>query len=347
MSTSTGRRIASAWVAIGVVFAGLAGLSGTALAAATGSSDGSVWASAQVGTSSFVDGPYTADHAKDWSGFASAEATDDPWLADASSDLAYDDDYVGKDFRAVTVSGMATVNVYGDTSKPAQADSYSIYEVEFVLPTAQRYVLYGSLDASGNEVGGVEVQLDLTGPTPTSYDAKRLPSGTDDSLTIGEKGVLDAGAYRMTVRSDATANAPTDESGDATGTFQVRLVVGCQNAYTAGADLIRGTSRADILCGGGGADTIFAGGGPDIVLGGGGPDIIYGGGGVDDLRGQAGDDRIDGGPASDRLDGGGGGDTLLACDGVSDQVLGRSGFDTARRDKALDTVTGVERVRGC
>lgn len=347
MSTSTGRRIASAWVAIPLAFVGLAGLPGTTLAGTTGSSDGSVWASAQVGTSSFVDGPYTAGHVKDWGGFASAEATDDPSLASASSDLAYDDGYVGTSFRSVTVNGSATVSIERGTSKTTQADSYSVYEVDFVLATAQRYVLYGSLDATGLDVGGVEVKLDLTGPTPTSYDAKRLPSGSDDSAPIAEKGILAAGTYRMVIRSDATALLETDGSGDATGTFDIRLVVGCQNAYTRGADTIRGTGKADILCGGGGGDTISAKGGPDIVLGGGGPDIVFGGGGVDDLRGQAGNDRIDGGPASDRLDGGGGGDTLLACDGASDEVLGRSGFDTARREKALDTVTGVERVKGC
>ena len=73
-------------------------------------------------------------------------------------------------------------------------------------------------------------------------------------------------------------------------------------------------------------------------------DAIAGTGGPDTICGLAGNDRLTGGPGSDILDGGAGRDTLNARDGRRDVVRGGAGKDSARVDRGLDRVSGVERL---
>jgi Tol biopolymer transport system component len=80
----------------------------------------------------------------------------------------------------------------------------------------------------------------------------------------------------------------------------------CTISGTAAEDALRGTSRSDVLCGFGSNDLIIGVGGPDI---------------------------IDAGP---------GNDTVLARDHRRDRIHGGAGYDRARIDPGLDTMSAVE-----
>ena len=73
-------------------------------------------------------------------------------------------------------------------------------------------------------------------------------------------------------------------------------------------------------------------------------DFLVGLRGDDVLRGLGGRDKITGGPGRDVLEGGKGADTIVARDGRRDVVRGGEGKDSARVDRGLDVVTGVERL---
>lgn len=85
-------------------------------------------------------------------------------------------------------------------------------------------------------------------------------------------------------------------------------IPGCTLIGTAEAEAITGTSGRDVICG------------------------------------LAGGDRLTGGAGSDTLNGGAGNDTLNARDGGRDVVVGGPGHDSARIDRGLDRVRGVERI---
>lgn len=73
-------------------------------------------------------------------------------------------------------------------------------------------------------------------------------------------------------------------------------------------------------------------------------DFLVGLSGDDVLRGLGGRDKLTGGTGRDRLEGGEGVDTIIARDGRRDVVIGGLGKDSARVDRGLDRVTGVERL---
>ena len=73
-------------------------------------------------------------------------------------------------------------------------------------------------------------------------------------------------------------------------------------------------------------------------------DFLVGLGGDDVLRGGKGRDTVTGGPGRDVLEGGDGADTIIARDGRRDVVSGGDGKDSARVDRGLDRVSGVERL---
>ena len=73
-------------------------------------------------------------------------------------------------------------------------------------------------------------------------------------------------------------------------------------------------------------------------------DFLVGLRGDDVLRGLGGRDELVGGAGRDRLEGGEGADTIIAKDGRRDVVVGGPGKDSARVDRGLDRVSGVERL---
>ena len=106
---------------------------------------------------------------------------------------------------------------------------------------------------------------------------------------------------------------------------------------------IDGGSGDDELSGGQAADVIDGGPGNDSIVGFGGNDRLDGGSGNDEVDGSSGDDRVDGGPGADKLHGDGegdgdiaaqpfGNDTLIAQDGVRDEVDCDAGTDLAIAD---------------
>jgi len=110
------------------------------------------------------------------------------------------------------------------------------------------------------------------------------------------------------------------------------------------ADIV-GTGGDDVLVGTNASDVIVGLRGDDDIRGRGGDDLLCGGGGDDVLRGGGGDDLLEGGPGADALDGGPGADTAdyrSARRGIWVN-LGRG---MARLGAGLDTLTGVESIRG-
>jgi dipeptidyl aminopeptidase/acylaminoacyl peptidase len=73
-------------------------------------------------------------------------------------------------------------------------------------------------------------------------------------------------------------------------------------------------------------------------------DFLVGLSGNDVLRGLGGRDKLTGGTGRDVLEGGDGADTIIARDGRRDVVSGGPGKDSARIDRGLDRVSGVERL---
>jgi Ca2+-binding RTX toxin-like protein len=73
-------------------------------------------------------------------------------------------------------------------------------------------------------------------------------------------------------------------------------------------------------------------------------DFLVGLRGDDVLRGLGGRDRLTGGTGRDRLEGGDGADTIIARDGRRDVVRGGDDNDSARIDRGLDDVSGVEKL---
>ncbi len=127
----------------------------------------------------------------------------------------------------------------------------------------------------------------------------------------------------------------------------------------AGSDTLIGEGQNDDLDGGPGDEvdsgapnepSMLGGPGDDVLLGGPGDDFMGGGDGADELRGEDGSDKLRGDDGADYLVGGGrkdvlnggyGTDTLMAKDGVSDDVLGGPDADEAKVDNS-DVVSGVE-----
>lgn len=136
-----------------------------------------------------------------------------------------------------------------------------------------------------------------------------------------------------------------------------------------GSDLLDGGAGADELMGGddfdladytertapvtatlnGAADDGTAGEGDRIgtdvesIDGGSAGDRLTGDAGENGLFGEAGPDTLDGGAGADRLEGDSGDDTILARDGVADQINCGTGSDSAAIDNK-DTVVGCETV---
>lgn len=200
---------------------------------------------------------------------------------------------------------------------------------------------------------------------PALGGADPLDAGVRDQLgTLRSRpsdGMPDIGALEL------AQGRPSLQPGDGND-----LLVGTAGADTRagrlGNDLLRGLDGNDTLSGDEGGDALEGGAGADLLRGGGGFDNLFGGAGADRLFGEAGDDRLAGGADADRLAGGDGNDLLtggagndvLAGEaGVRDQASwlrdeGPAGLGVtvdlaggvARRGQEVDTLTGIEDLRG-
>jgi Ca2+-binding RTX toxin-like protein len=181
---------------------------------------------------------------------------------------------------------------------------------------------------------------------PAPAPVNRTPKGSGGGDTGGGSGGGGGGSPPSEPGPAAPGpTAPQPAGPTAPGGQPPVATIRCTIRGNRRANVLRGTRRADVICGGGGADRIIAGRGNDIVDGGPGADRIDGGAGNDRLGGAGGGDRIVGGPGRDTIDGGAGRDDLRAKDGTADTVQGGAGRDSARIDRRLDRVRGVERRR--
>jgi Ca2+-binding RTX toxin-like protein len=107
----------------------------------------------------------------------------------------------------------------------------------------------------------------------------------------------------------------------------VRKVCDTNCSGTAGDDHLIGTANPNTIRGLEGADLIQGNAGNDTLYGGLGGDAVYGGYGKDKVYGGAGNDYLDGGYGEDYINGGAGNDTIVAKDGLVDQVYCGDGYD--------------------
>jgi uncharacterized delta-60 repeat protein len=132
-----------------------------------------------------------------------------------------------------------------------------------------------------------------------------------------------------------------------TGNDQLFGGAGADRLYGwSGDDTIEAGAGNDQLTGQDGADNLYGGSGDDELFGGAGRDRLYSESGQDQLFGEGGDDRLyadyaAGAAGAATLHGGGGDDQLVTDDGLSDQLFGDDGTDSALADGA-DELDGVE-----
>jgi Ca2+-binding RTX toxin-like protein len=171
----------------------------------------------------------------------------------------------------------------------------------------------------------------------------RLAPGLgDDSVDGG------AGADEVSFATRGHTGVSADlRTGVATGQGTDTLISIERLFGSAEDDHLSGNSQANRLEGFGGDDVILGRGGDDRLTDdwtGSGNDRLFGGLGEDRLSGGDGSDFLRGGTGADILRGRAGPDRLRAKDGFRDEVRGGDGIDRARVDRALDFVSGVERV---
>ncbi|MBK5228297.1 MAG: hypothetical protein JJE05_07305 [Actinobacteria bacterium] len=219
-------------------------------------------------------------------------------------------------------------------------------------------------DATGDELGGVDVVFEETGEgdfaTPadaagttdqTGKAKTHLVSDTEGEQVVTATIAEDTGAGEP-AEVDECDRAAGDPTGAPAGQCQDSVTITWTDASidprcddpgvicgTDGDDVLVGTAGDDLIICGDGNDTVKAMGGDDIVECGNGNDEIEGGGGSDHLKGQGGNDTIAGGGGNDSASGGSGKDRLLGGKG-KDKLRGGSGNDNLKGGAGDDLING-------
>jgi Ca2+-binding RTX toxin-like protein len=135
-----------------------------------------------------------------------------------------------------------------------------------------------SEEGPGGVGGGTDVLQFGAGIDPTGVTVTKVNGDQDYLFTIG------GGADRVLVVKGAAeaANFWLEEVRFHNGTAWTRQYIATMLAsYSAGDDVINGTTGADVVRGGGGNDTLDGKAGDDTLVGGPGNDLLYGGQGND------------------------------------------------------------------
>ncbi len=247
--------------------------------------------------------------------------------------------------RSIRVGGDVGDNYVG----------YGAYGDRLTLSADGRYLVV----FSGSTVTSVNVGL-AWDPGTDKPDVLTGDAGANVIFGFGGDDVIDGGAGNDTLYGDAGDDIligglgdDTLDGGDgidtvdysgATGAVSVMLGYYSQDAGPMGRDSlisienIKGSAFADYVLGTDGAN---------VIAGGAGNDTLNGRGGNDVLRGEAGDDLINGGAGDDVIDGGDGIDIVFYDDERGVMVdLSKSGVAQNTRGAGIDTLTGIEGVKG-
>ncbi len=212
---------------------------------------------------------------------------------------------------------------------------------------------------SGSTVTSVNVDL-AWDPGTDKSDVLTGDAGANVIYGFAGDDVIDGGAGNDSLYGDAGNDTligglgddyldggdgiDTVDYSDATGAINVVLDYYSQNAGPMGRDSLISIEN---LKGSAFADYVLGTEGANVIAGGGGNDTINGRGGDDVLRGEAGDDLINGGAGNDVIDGGDGVDVVYYDDERGVMVdLSKSGIAQNTRGAGLDTLTGIEGVKG-
>jgi hypothetical protein len=205
-----------------------------------------------------------------------------------------------------------------------EAAASSELEVSFEVTDASTpFVLNAVISAETDGANDGCTAVAVESPSGEVFEVA-APSGCGDpsGLSIADAGVLEPGAYTLSVVAEGQVLNP--EAGSiASASFDLTLFVGdCSIVGTGGDDTLTGTSGDDVICGLGGRDTLFGGGGNDVIFG------------------DPGDDLVDGGPGDDQIFGGRGNDKGLYGRGGNDLILGEGGLDAIAGGVGNDVLDG-------
>jgi hypothetical protein len=215
----------------------------------------------------------------------------------------------------------------------------------------------------GRAAGAAAVAVVWLTGAGTAHAAFGVTVAPDSPFAVGEaSSIIAVTDLKRDGRADIVLSKPRTAGFRALpsptcGGQEPTIVVqpGVPNTWTAGDDVIVGTTGADVIGGGRGDDVICARGGDDVVRAGDGDDVVYGGSGddllaprqpsgglgADMLVGHSGDDHLIGGQGPDRLFGNAGDDRLSGNDG-DDVVAGGDGTDDCNGGPGADLTRTCE-----
>lgn len=231
-------------------------------------------------------------------------------------------------------------------------------------------------DATGQALGGENVDVHLTGPNdgarfcqPQGGSTRRAPdegahtgAETDEGLhtesdpdthhTEGETRPNGTFSFGVTSNAKGDSNITIwvdrndDDVPDSAESSDISVLHWVKRASGSGGKKCteRGTQGSDVLRGTSGTDVLCGLGGKDRLIGLGGKDTLVGGKGNDKLLGGRGNDRLSGAEGADLLKGGRGRDKLNGGLG-KDRLTGGSGRDFCAGGRGSDRSKGCETNR--
>jgi Ca2+-binding RTX toxin-like protein len=168
----------------------------------------------------------------------------------------------------------------------------------------------------------------------------RIDAGAGSDTIDGGVGsdTLDYSSWSGRIRVTPAWSSPTAQGSGTAEEYGATGALLSSDKFSYIENVIA-TAGNDLVSMGGDNNSVWGGAGDDYLIGGSGDDKVYGG---------TGNDLIDGGPGIDAVDGGDGIDTLF-WSGNSPFYLTvdlQAGTITYPGDPTVDTVTGMENVRG-
>lgn len=228
----------------------------------------------------------------------------------------------GNDFPVVVGGFVSGSTAHLSLAIPDATETNQDYDcgADFTGYATTSHFMAESLDA----VGGNDLTFGRSHPVIPTRTKEQDTSDSSETWQI-----QNTWSFKLTAPS-GSGSGNGGGSGGGSGTPP-----SSGNPPSRSACTIIGTRHADVLRGTNG---------PDVICGLGGNDKIYGRGGNDKIYAGSGNDFIDPGSGKDFVAGGPGNDRIKAKDGSRDLIGGGPGHDTAKVDKHLDRVTGVEKV---
>jgi Ca2+-binding RTX toxin-like protein len=219
-----------------------------------------------------------------------------------------------------------------------------------------------TLDAAGSATNDT-LAINVTDSGADAINAIDIVTTDFETVTIDTSGLgaavdqtLGAVTMSASLGGTTTLNVTGDNAVDTSGIITAATIDFTGVTDTDGVTMGAAAASVTTITGSAGNDTLV-GDASSTIHGGAGNDTITGGAGNDTINGDAGDDTMTIGAGSDTVDGGAGADIVVLADGdassgdvvsggdgtdtlvlteavTADEVVGYTGFETARFDQA-------------